>query len=88
MHASIVVSPMDLKRPKGLKDFYNERNRWIIRSGIWDTQAQINYINGILSTDVQLKQGLNDMMGQNLFLIAVLALFCFMIYMSYNFLLK
>ena len=50
---SFVISPIDLKRPNTMKDFYDAKTRWIMgRGGMHDSQSQINYINGILSTDV------------------------------------
>ena len=79
---------MNLKRSNVMKEFYTERTRWIIKGGIWDTQAQINYINGILSTDVQLKPSFNNMVWQNLLVLVVLVSFCIIIYCSYNILLK
>ena len=36
---TLIVSPIDLKRPNTMATFFNKRFTWVIQSGIYDVQA-------------------------------------------------
>jgi len=83
------VSYLDLKRPPRLKSFYPEEAKWLInQKEIFDARKQINFINNILSTDVQIKQTFKKILLKNVVVMSVMAALALLVKIVYQILLN
>ena len=85
----LVVSAMNMKRAPRLESFYPEEDAWLISGNeVSDARMQINFVNNHLSTDVQIKYTVANIIYKNLVVMAVMAVFATLVQKMYTILLN